>query len=195
MAAKSINWAAIKKRYLQGDKPKDIAADFGLTAKQVSNRAVKQNWGSKKEQIGAKIEQKIEEEVIDEISSLRARVLAEYEYLAFSRLNRLSDWGKSDVSLKDSKTLADGDVAAVAEVSQTKEGVKIKLHKKEGALDKLAEYTGLIKSSQEPESASVAHGDLPIEFWESLSEAQQREYITTGVLPPVSDKEENKESG
>lgn len=68
--AKSINWAAIKKRYLQGDKPKDIAADFGLTAKQVSDRATKQGWRRKKAQIGVKVEEKIEKAVEAEIDKL-----------------------------------------------------------------------------------------------------------------------------
>jgi hypothetical protein len=30
--SKAVNWTAIKKRYLQGEKPKDIAADYGLTS-------------------------------------------------------------------------------------------------------------------------------------------------------------------
>lgn len=53
---KTVNWAAIKKRYLQGEKPKDIAADYGLTAKQVSNKAQAENWTSKKQEILAKVE-------------------------------------------------------------------------------------------------------------------------------------------
>jgi len=55
MPAGSINWPAIKKRYLLGEKPKDIAVQYGLTAKQISNKAQAEQWLSKKQEISAKV--------------------------------------------------------------------------------------------------------------------------------------------
>lgn len=66
---KPVNWAAIKKRYLTGEKPKDIAEDFGLTAKQVSNKAQAENWTSKKQQIAEKVANVVESE-LEEIHSI-----------------------------------------------------------------------------------------------------------------------------
>lgn len=68
-AKKSVNWTAIKKRYLQGEKPKAIAADFGVTAKAVSDRATKQKWVIKKAQISAKIEEIVEAELESALTS------------------------------------------------------------------------------------------------------------------------------
>jgi len=65
---KPVNWAAIKKRYLTGEKPKDIAADFGLTAKQVSDKANHEGWTRKKSEISAKIEN----DVLDELEEIHS---------------------------------------------------------------------------------------------------------------------------
>lgn len=59
-----IPWHEIKKRYLKGDKPKDIASDYGLTAKQVSDKAHAEKWTRKKSEISAKIDKFNEEEII-----------------------------------------------------------------------------------------------------------------------------------
>lgn len=72
MSSKRINWPAIKKRYLQGDKPKDIAAQFGLTASQVSQKAKRENWKPKKAKIAQKTDQKIEKAIESELDKFDA---------------------------------------------------------------------------------------------------------------------------
>lgn len=57
MAHKQLNWNAIKTRYLNGEKPKNIAKDYGLSAKQVSDKVAKNGWNRKKAEIGEKVEE------------------------------------------------------------------------------------------------------------------------------------------
>jgi phage terminase small subunit len=79
------------------------------------------------------------------------RVLKELARLGFSDMRNLSKWGPGGVLLKDSTKLDDDSAAAVAEVSQaeTRQGknVKIKLHDKPQALDKLARHLGLFRDT------------------------------------------------
>lgn len=64
MSPKQPNWVTIKKRYLQGEKPKDIAVDFGLTSKQISDKATRDQWKRKKTQISVKVEEIVKDEVL-----------------------------------------------------------------------------------------------------------------------------------
>ena len=63
--------------------------------------------------------------------------LAELASLAMANLADVADWSGGTVSLKDSSTLPRHVSAAVAEVSQTKDGAKAKLHNKVGSLKEL----------------------------------------------------------
>ena len=69
---KPINWAAIKKRYLQGESPAKIAEDYEVGPKAITKRAYKENWRSQKEQI----EEKVVENVAAELQSLEAKKIA-----------------------------------------------------------------------------------------------------------------------
>lgn len=87
------------------------------------------------------------------------RVLNEIAKLAFSDARRFSTWGPSGVSPIDSNTLSDDDAACVAEVSETvsKEGgsIRVKLHDKIGALDKLGKHLGLWDKTPPPQQTHV----------------------------------------
>lgn len=63
--------------------------------------------------------------------------LAELASLAMANLADVADWSGGTVSLKDSVTLPRHISAAVAEVSQTKDGAKAKLHNKASSLKEL----------------------------------------------------------
>lgn len=67
------------------------------------------------------------------------------------------------VELQDSEALDDDTAAAISEVSQTKEGVKIKLHDKKGALVDLGRHLGLFTDRVE-HSGAVAHTITQIEL-------------------------------
>lgn len=161
MATKRPNWAAIKKRYLQGEKPKDIAKDYGLTAKQISNRAHDDGWTSKKQKISEKIELQVE----SEIEQLKRQVIEEYKRLAFSNMQSFAEWGTGGVRLVDSVSLDDDAASCVAEVSQTitKDGgsIRFKLHDKKGALDSLAKYLKLFDESKGEEEQTNPFIGMP----------------------------------
>jgi phage terminase small subunit len=76
-----------------------------------------------------------------------ARVLEEYARLAFSSMRTFSTWGPDGITLVDDATLSEDDARCVAEIGQTvsRDGgsLRIKLHDKKGALDKLAEFMGI----------------------------------------------------
>lgn len=63
MAYKKVNWPAIKKRYLLGEKPKDIGPEFGLTAKQISDKAKRDDWKRKKDEISEKVENSVQNDL------------------------------------------------------------------------------------------------------------------------------------
>jgi phage terminase small subunit len=80
-------------------------------------------------------------EILSSKSNITAeRVLAEYAKLAFSEMGDYADWNYAGVRLKDSIELTPDQLAAVQEVSESMNGVRIKLHDKKGALDSLAKY-------------------------------------------------------
>ena len=75
------------------------------------------------------------------------RVIAEIAKIAFADPRNVMTWGPSGVTLKDSGTLSDADAAIVSEVSesisQAGSSVKVKLHSKLDALEKLAKHVGV----------------------------------------------------
>ena len=72
----NIEWNRIKALYLKGVKPKEIAEKFGITAKQVSEKAKRDDWKRKKDKISNKIEATMEDE-LKEISELCTKGLKE----------------------------------------------------------------------------------------------------------------------
>lgn len=75
------------------------------------------------------------------------RVIAEIAKIAFADPRKVMAWGPGGVQLKDSETLSDADAAIVSEVSesisQSGSSVKVKLHSKLDALEKLAKHVGV----------------------------------------------------
>lgn len=45
------NWQAIKRRYLDGERPVDIAKAHGLTSKQIRDKASGEKWGCELEPV------------------------------------------------------------------------------------------------------------------------------------------------
>lgn len=86
-------------------------------------------------------------------------VLREYARIAFADMRNYATWGPDGVILKASDELTPDEAAAVAEVGETtsKDGgsLKFKLHDKLKALDKLAEYTEVVR----PAGGVNIHGD------------------------------------
>lgn len=83
-------------------------------------------------------------------------VLREISRIARGGMHRVATWGPGGVILRDSTGLDEETSATVAEVSEskTKDGgsLRIKLHSKLDALDKLAKHYGLYESgADEPD--------------------------------------------
>lgn len=74
---KTVNWAAIKKRYLQGEKPKDIANDYELTSKQIRDKASNENWLRQKTAVFDKIENAVISE-LEEIHSIYGALIKDF---------------------------------------------------------------------------------------------------------------------
>lgn len=64
----------------------------------------------------------------------------------------------TSIELTDSEELDDDTAAAVAEIGQTKEGVRIKFHDKKGALESIGKHLGMFKERHEhsgPDGAPI----------------------------------------
>lgn len=75
------------------------------------------------------------------------RVIQEIARIAFADPRTVMTWGPDGVQARDSAELTDDEAAAVSEVSQTvtKDGgsMRVKLHSKTDALDKMCRHLGL----------------------------------------------------
>lgn len=95
------------------------------------------------------------------------RVLAELGKLGFSDIRQIVEWQnretfegddpvartEASVAIKASDAIADDAAAAIAEVSQTKDGcLKVKMHDKLGALVKIGQHLGMFRTvpAEEP---------------------------------------------
>lgn len=82
-----------------------------------------------------------------------ARVLEELAKVGFANAGDYFEWGPDGITVKDQDTLTPEQQAAVAEVSQTisdKGGtIRVKLHDKLGALEKLGKHLGMFVDKHE----------------------------------------------
>ncbi len=89
-----------------------------------------------------------EEERINRRLEISAeRIRAEQAKLAFANIRDFLMFGPEGVTLKKIDEIDPLELAAVAEVRETKDGVIFKLHPKQPALDALARMEGLYKDS------------------------------------------------
>lgn len=87
------------------------------------------------------------------------RVVQEIARVAFSSLRDVMAWGPTGASvLPDDKITPDA-AAAIAEITETNAGIKIKLHNKVAALEQLAKHVGLYGGKQDGETIHVVWRD------------------------------------
>lgn len=116
-------------------------------------------------------------------------VLNEISRLAFSDITDAVEW-KSDgtVTIKSSDTLSPDVTACIAEITQTTSGgkstLKIKMHSKPAALDKLCRHLALYK---ERSPLEVLLDALPAEFAQQLREALAKSVFQGGSLQGSSE--------
>ena len=92
--------------------------------------------------------------------------------MAFSDLRDYVTWDATSVTLKSSSGLTDDKAGAVAEVSRTQHGLRIRLHGKLEALHLLGKHLGLFNNRNEnlnldldtlsdDQLDRIAHGESP----------------------------------
>lgn len=99
----------------------------------------------------------IEERAIELLNGMRITtddITALHRNIAFANMKNLADWNGGSVTLKDSSTLPDDVSISVAEVSQTKDGVKVKTKDFKGSLDYLTNLLRL-KNAREAEHERI----------------------------------------
>lgn len=84
------------------------------------------------------------------------RVLAELARVGFADLRKAVAWDGERVLLKNSEEIDDDTALAVSEVSQGPNGIKIKLHDKLAALDKIARHLGMYKDGADAPQDAVS---------------------------------------
>jgi phage terminase small subunit len=101
----------------------------------------------------ASIDAQATAKAVERLAISKERVLAEIAKVAFSNAGDYFAWGPSGVTVKDCNELSEDQRAAVAEASETvtEAGgtVRVKMHSKMDALDKLGRYLGLFKEVHE----------------------------------------------
>jgi phage terminase small subunit len=121
-------------------------------------------------------------------------VVAELKKLGFSDIRKAVEWGRglavldadgnvqisNGVSLIGSADVDDKTAAAISEISQTKEGIKIKFHDKRAALVDLGRHLGMFTDN-------VKHsGTVTIENWSdgrAIRESSPAARYATAVRP------------
>ncbi len=97
----------------------------------------------------AELKNQIGEGFVERAIVTQEEVLNELKRIGFSNLRKAAEWNNGRVHLFDSRTIDDDTAAAISEVSEGKEGVKIKLHNKFAALEALGRHLGLFADQVE----------------------------------------------
>lgn len=71
------------------------------------------------------------------------RVVQEIARVAFASLSDVMTWGPSGAQVRPNNEITPEAAAAIAEITETRDGFKVKLHNKVAALEQLAKHVGL----------------------------------------------------
>ena len=72
--AKTTPWNKIKKEYLEGVSPKDLASKYGIAAKSIHEKASKEHWVDEKASICKNVQEDVQEQ-IKELTNLALQAL------------------------------------------------------------------------------------------------------------------------
>jgi phage terminase small subunit len=76
-------------------------------------------------------------------------VIREIAKLAFADIDAVADWDDNGATVIPKSKLAPGVTRTIAEVSNTKFGIKLKMHDKKGSLELLGRHLGIFKDKIE----------------------------------------------
>lgn len=89
------------------------------------------------------------------------RVVQEIARVAFSSLRDVMTWGPAGAQVRPDGEITPDAAAAIAEITETNTGVKVKLHNKVAALEQLAKHVGLYQDRVSPAAADAVVFYLP----------------------------------
>ena len=88
------------------------------------------------------------------------KVLQELAAIGFSDIGDFATWGAGGVTLKESSELKEGLTRVVESISEGEEGkVRIKLHNKLGALQKIADHLGMFDRNDDDDDTAKSGAD------------------------------------
>ena len=79
------------------------------------------------------------------------RVLEEYRRIAFADLRDVVQVRNGQVYITDTDALTPEQAASLSEISQTKEGIRVKILDKQRALDSIAKHLGMFEHTEKKE--------------------------------------------
>ena len=91
-----------------------------------------------------------------EVSAVR--VLEEYRRIAFADMRDIVQVRGNNVYITDTDALTPEQASLLAEVHQTKDGIRIKMHDKLRALDSIAKHLGMFVDKREVEHSGAIDG-------------------------------------
>ena len=89
------------------------------------------------------------------------RVVQEIARVAFASLSDVMTWGPSGAQVRPDNEITPEAAAAIAEITETNFGVKVKLHNKVAALEQLAKHVGLYNDRAAPAAVDAVIFYLP----------------------------------
>lgn len=112
------------------------------------------------------IEVRATEKAVDKLAISKERILSELAKIGFADIRKAVKWGHrelgelgdsapgeikftNDVAIMPSDEIDDETAGAIAEISETQNGIKIKLHDKRGALVDMGKHLGLFREQVE----------------------------------------------
>lgn len=108
------------------------------------------------------------------------QVVRELARVAFADIRKALTWGPEGVHIVPSELVDDETAAAIAEVSQTQHGIRVKMHSKPEALAKLAQHLGMLIDRKEHT------GKISLEVAEEIVDANGPAKETDNDTPPSS---------
>lgn len=97
------------------------------------------------------------------------RVLEELAKLGFADIRNALTFGKTGVRVKESDEIDDETASAIAEVSEGRHGMRLKMHDKKGALDSIGRHLGMFQDNLN------VKGDLSVEVVDYSGEEKKKD--------------------
>lgn len=111
----------------------------------------------------ANIEERAVAIAAKKLSISKERVLKEFARVAFSDISDVIEFSGNEIMLKDMGRMSKRTLAAISEVAVNASGsIKVKMHPKLDALDKLARYLGLYKPEGTGNNTVINNIDVDI---------------------------------